>query len=133
MLHTPATLLTFASSPGLAELIVNHDAEAGEQGDFAGKPRFTITFHWRKNRFLPRVPFAIRLPPSATLPTTAPLGARLPGSMLKTRRASGRLRSSESEHESYPAHAQVAHHCFLLHRLCLATRITNTTMSTPMT
>ncbi|KAJ7606636.1 nucleosome assembly protein [Roridomyces roridus] len=54
-------LTALRNHPGLAELITDRDAEAlahlkdvtlsylpkkGEEGEFAGKPGFTITFHW---------------------------------------------------------------------------------------
>ncbi|KAJ7266394.1 hypothetical protein B0H12DRAFT_1099481 [Mycena haematopus] len=51
-------LTALRNHPGLAELITERDAEAltcltdvtleylGEEGEFAGKPGFTITFHW---------------------------------------------------------------------------------------
>nr|GAT59130.1 NAP-domain-containing protein [Mycena chlorophos] len=59
-------LTALRNHPGLAELITDRDAEAlaflknitlaylpktGEPGDFAGKPGFTITFHWDENPF----------------------------------------------------------------------------------
>ncbi|KAJ7438113.1 nucleosome assembly protein [Mycena galericulata] len=61
-------LTALRNHPGLAELITDRDAEAlahlqdvtlaylphkGEEGEFAGKPGFTITFHWdaAKNPF----------------------------------------------------------------------------------
>ncbi|KAF7302365.1 NAP-domain-containing protein [Mycena chlorophos] len=59
-------LTALRNHPGLAELITERDAEAlaflkditlaylpkaGEEGEFAGKPGFTITFHWDENPF----------------------------------------------------------------------------------
>ncbi|KAJ7060148.1 nucleosome assembly protein [Mycena amicta] len=59
-------LTALRNHPGLAELITERDAEAlaflknitlaylpkkDEEGEFAGKPGFTITFHWDENPF----------------------------------------------------------------------------------
>ncbi|KAF7303532.1 NAP-domain-containing protein [Mycena indigotica] len=59
-------LTALRNHPGLAELITERDAEAlaylkditlsylpktGEEGELAGKPGFTITFHWNENPF----------------------------------------------------------------------------------
>ncbi|KAJ7191737.1 nucleosome assembly protein [Mycena pura] len=59
-------LTALRNHPGLAELITERDADAlkylkditlsylphtGEEGEFAGKPGFTLTFHWDENSF----------------------------------------------------------------------------------